>query len=171
VRETLPRARRVAALLDSSSDTGTGYFGLVEREGRRLGIEFVPSAVRGAADLEARIVEAARATDALFVVPSTMMQRFSRQIGALARKHRVPSFAYASDYAQGGVMVTYGVDRMAMFRRTAGHVERILKGGRPADMPIELPDTLELVVNLRTARELGVNIPPAVRVRADRTIE
>lgn len=171
VREILPRARRVAAILDPTSGTQTGYFGLVEAEARRLGIEFRAFEVRRAAELEPVLGDTSRSCDAVFVVPSTMFQRFSGQIGALALKHRVPSFAYGAEYADAGVMVTYGVNRAAVFRHVAGHVDRILKGARPAEMPIELPNAFELVVNLRTARALGVTIPPSVLVRADRAIQ
>lgn len=172
VRETLPRARRVSAILDPTSGAQTGYFSLVEAEARRLGIEFRAIEVRGAEDLAAAVAGAARdQSDALYVIPSTMLQRQNKRIGELALKYRLPSFAYAAEYADGGVLLTYGVNRTAVFRRAGGYAARILKGSAPADLPIERAAEFELVVNLRTAKALGLAIPAAVLVRATRTID
>jgi ABC-type uncharacterized transport system substrate-binding protein len=172
IRETLPRARRVLALTDATSGAQTGYFGQVEPEARRIGLEFRPAAVRGAPDLEPAFAVAARAKlDAVYVVPSTMLQGLGSRIGELALRFRLPSFAYAVEYAAAGVLLTYGVNRAAIFRRMADYCARILKGAAPGDLPIERPAVFELALNLKTATALGVAIPPAVLVRATRTIE
>jgi putative ABC transport system substrate-binding protein len=172
IHETLPRARRVLALVDATSGAQTGYFDLLEPEARRIGIEFRAVKVRGARDLGPAFADAARAKlDAVYVVPSTMLQGLGSQIGELALKHRLPSFAYAAEFAAGGVLLIYGVDRSAIFRRMADYAARILKGTAPGELPIERPAEFELVLNLKTAKALGIAIPPAVRLRATRTIE
>ena len=172
VRETLPGAKRVIAILDPTSGAQTGYFSVVEAQARRLGIEFDAVDIRRPEELEPAIAAAARqSVDALYVIPSTMLQRHSRQIGALALKHRMPSFAYSAEYADGGVLLTYGVNRAAVFRRAGGYAGRILKGAAAADLPIERAAEFELIVNLKTARALGVAVPPAVLVRARRTVD
>ena len=172
VRETLPRAQRVSAILDPTSGTQTGYFDLIEAQVRKLSLAFDRTDVRGAADLEPAIRRAAAVqSDALYVIPSTLLQRYARRIGELALKYRLPSFAYSSEYAEGVVMLVYGVNRAAVFRRVAAYVDRILKGSPPGEIPIEQASEFELIVNSRTAKALGVAIPPAVLVRATRTLE
>jgi putative tryptophan/tyrosine transport system substrate-binding protein len=172
IRETLPRARRVLALADATSGVQTGYFAMVEPEARRIGLEFRRVEVHGAKDLAPAFADAARERlHAVYVLPSTMLQGLGSRIGDLALKYRLPSFAYAAEYAARGVLLTYGVDRTAIFRRLADYAARILKGTAPGDLPIERPAEFELVLNLKTARTLGIAIPPAVFVRTTRTIE
>lgn len=171
LRETLPSARRVSALLDPTSGAQTGYFDFVEGEARKLGIRFERTDVRGAGELEPAIARAAKAkSDALYVIPSTMLQGSSRRIGELALQYRLPSFAYAAEYAEAGVLLTYGVNRAAVFRRSAGYVDRILRGASAAELPIERAAEFELVINLRTAKALGLALPPQVLLRATRQI-
>lgn len=172
VRETLPRAQRVTAILDPTSGAQTGYFDLIEAQASKFDLAFDRVGVRGAADLEPAIMRAAAArSDALYVIPSTLLQRYARRIGELALKYRLPSFAYSPEYADAGVMLVYGVNRAAVFRRVAAFVDRILKGSPPGEIPIERVSEFEVIVNSRTARALGVTIPPAVLLRATRTLE
>jgi len=172
VREVLPRARRVTAILDPTSGAQTGYFDLVEAQARRLGIRFERADIRSADEIEPAVARAARGkSDAIYVIPSTMLQRYSRRIGELALKYRLPSFSYSAEYADGGVLLAYGVNRPATFRRAASYVDRILKGGSPAEMPIERSSEFELIVNLLTAKALDVKVPQTVLLRASRTID
>ena len=109
--------------------------------------------------------------EALFVLESTLIYRARRDIARLALKHRLPtSFAFR-EYADAGGLVTYGVNFANMFRRAADYVDRILKGADPGDLPIEQPTTFELVINRKTAKRLGLTIPPSLLLRADQVIE
>lgn len=172
VRDTLPAARRVAAIVNPPSDRGTGFLAEVQAAGRRLEMEFRPYEVYGAADLEKVFAAAAAAkSDAAFIVPSTLLSTLRAKIVQLALQHRLPLFSYSREWADAGALLAYGISREGMFRRAGDYVDRILKGASPADMAIERPSEFDLAVNLRTAKALGVKIPPTVLLRATRTIE
>ena len=108
---------------------------------------------------------------ALFIVPDPVITPNVKRIAGLAAKARLPSIFHISEYADVGGLVTYGPDRADLFRRAATFVDKILKGAKPGDLPIEQPTKFELVVNLKTAKALGITIPQSVRFRADRVIE
>ena len=109
--------------------------------------------------------------EALFVLESTLIYRARRDIAQLALKHRLPtSFAFR-EYADAGGLVAYGVNFSSMFRRAAEYIDKILKGANPGDLPIEQPTTFELVINLKTAKALGLAIPPSLLLRADQVVQ
>lgn len=172
VRQTMPTARRIGAIVSPASDAGTGYLGKLQEEGRRVGLELQPFEVRAAQDLDGAFDRAARAkVEAVLIVPASIFATLRTRIGQLTLHHRLPCFAYAPEFSEAGALAAYGFSRERTFRRAADYVDRVLKGARPAEIAIERSAEFELVVNLRTARALGVSIPPAVLVRATRTID
>jgi putative tryptophan/tyrosine transport system substrate-binding protein len=172
VRQALPRARRIGTLVSPTSDAGMGNLEKMRQEGRRLGLELSAVAVRAAAELEPALADAARAeVDAILIVPSTLFASLRTRIGQLTLQYRLPCFAYAPEFTDAGALAAYGFSRERVFRRAADYADRVLKGARPAEMPIERAAEFELVVNLRTAKALGLSIPQALLVRATRTVE
>jgi putative ABC transport system substrate-binding protein len=123
-------------------------------------------------DLQAAFAEAAKSqTEALIVLPSPFFFGYRTRIVQLAARHRIPVMYHQREYVVGaGGLMSYGPDLHDMFRRAAGYVDKILKGARPADLPIEQPTKFELVVNLKTAGILGLSIPPSVLSRADQVV-
>jgi putative ABC transport system substrate-binding protein len=109
--------------------------------------------------------------DAVIFGENTLFLADRRHVADLAMMHRLPMMAAAKEYAQAGVLVSYGTDYSDLFRRAAEYVDKILRGAKPADLPIEQPTKFELVINLKTAKALGLTIPPSVLARADEVIE
>jgi len=114
---------------------------------------------------------ASKRTDALFVLGSPILNRDRKLIIALAAKHRLPAIYEWREHVEEGGLMAYGGDASALFRRVAAYVDRIFKGANPADLPVEQPTRLELVINLKTAKALGLTIPPSLLARADQVIE
>jgi putative ABC transport system substrate-binding protein len=172
LREVAPRASRVAVLWNSA-DPGKD---IELRETRlaadRLGVTLQPVEVRGPSDFDRVFAEIARGRpDALIVFSEPLVLTHRRRIVEFAAKMRLPAISETKEVAEAGGLLTYGASLPALFRRAAYYVDRILKGADPATLPVEQPTTFELVVNLRTARALGVTIPQSVLLRADRVLE
>jgi len=144
----------------------------VETAARRLGLAPRFLKVVEVADFEPAF-RAARAegAGAILVLPSPFLNAQRRQLIELAARYRLPAFYEFREFVEDGGLMSYGPSILEMFRSSASHVDRILKGARPGDLPIERPTTFELVINLRTARALGLSIPPAVLGRADQVLE
>jgi putative ABC transport system substrate-binding protein len=139
---------------------------------RRLGITLQYVDVRSPGDLDAAFAAMTRErAEALLVFPSTMLFAERSRIAALAAKHRLPAAYNAREFAEAGGLMTYGASLTALVRRAASFVDKILKGAKPGDLPVEQPTTFELVVNLSTARALGLKVPQSILLRADRVIE
>ena len=136
----------------------------------QLQLDVIP--IHGAADLERTIGEIAHATNAcLVVVPSTFMATHRQTVIALAAQHRVPAIYGFGYYCRSGGLVSYGFDVRDLFLRAASYVDRILKGEKAGDLPVQTPTKFELVINLKTAKALGLEIPPTLLARADEVIE
>jgi putative ABC transport system substrate-binding protein len=144
----------------------------LEAAARTLSINLKSVEARDPEELDAalRAISAA-GVDALMLVPTRMMNLNAKRIASFALERRLPAVSMWSSFAVAGGLMTYGPDVDAMIRRSASHVDRILKGAKPADLPVERPTHYQLVVNLKTARTLGVTIPSSVLLRADRVIE
>jgi putative tryptophan/tyrosine transport system substrate-binding protein len=169
LKEVVPQAARVAVLWNPAHVDLE--FKELELAGRALGITLQSVEVRVAEEWDGvfHAVAAGRA-DALLVVPSRMINHHAQRIAAFALEQRLPAVALWSVFAEAGVLLTYGPNIGAMIRRTATHIDKILKGARPGDLPIERPTQFELVVNLKTAQALGLTVPPSLLFQADKVI-
>lgn len=170
LRELLPGMRKLAVLWQSNSQGGSLSFREVENRTQALGIAIVNIGVRKRAEIADALAAAARDANAVLVIggPLTFDERI--QIASLARKYKLPAIGTASDFVVSGLLISYGVDFLDLFGRAAGYVDKILKGTKPGDLPIEQPTKFELVLNNETARMLSIKIPPSIRLRADLVI-
>jgi putative ABC transport system substrate-binding protein len=168
-KETLPTVNRVAVFSDLFT---VDQLRKVEEANRSIGLKLQPLKLGNPPDLEDafRVIMRSRA-EGLFVLESALIFRARREIAQLALKNRLPtSFAFR-EYVDVGGLVAYGVNFSSMFRRAAEYIDKILKGANPGDLPIEQPTTFELVINIKTAKALGLTIPPSLLLRADQLIE
>jgi putative tryptophan/tyrosine transport system substrate-binding protein len=172
LKETLPSVSRVALLWDS--DSRTEVFSLKDAEGaaRSLSLHLQPVDVHRPEDLERAFANMMRShPDALVPVTSNIFRAHRARVVALTAKNRLPGIFDTRVYVEAGGLMSYGSDTKAIFRGLAGYVDRILRGAKPGDLPVEEPTKLELVINLKTAKALGLTIPPDVLARADETIQ
>jgi putative ABC transport system substrate-binding protein len=171
LKEAIPKVSRVAVLYNPSVVAALLELNEAKLAAPRLGMSVQPLDVRNSSDLDAAfdLITKERA-EALFVQgdPFTMTNR--KRILGLAAKRRLPVISVFGDFADSGGLMSYGPNRLDMFRRTAVFVDKILKGAKPADLPVEQPTKFEFVINLKTAKQIGLTIPPNVLVRADRVI-
>jgi putative tryptophan/tyrosine transport system substrate-binding protein len=170
LRELVPRATRLAALLNMSNPALPSQWREIEKTARSIDIEPLLLDVRKVEDLEPAFTTAARLrVDAMIVGLDTLTQANQWTIVDLAAKYRLPAMYASTEFARG--LVAYGVNYPEMYRRAAGFAHKIFRGARPADLPVEEPTAFELVINLRTARSLGLTIPPSLLLRADHVVE
>jgi putative ABC transport system substrate-binding protein len=173
LKEIAPGVKRVAVIRDPSVPAGSGGLAAIQTVAPSLGVEVTPIGVREAGEIEHAIAAFARGSNGglILVGPTSSVQRHRDLIVALAARHRLPAvYAYRSHVMSGG-LISYGLDNLDQYRRAAGYVDRILKGEKPADLPVQAPTKYELVVNLKTAKTLGLEIPTTVLARADEVIE
>jgi len=172
LRELLPRLARVAAIFNMGNPVTPPQWHVVEATARSLGIEPQLLDVRRPEDLP-RLFDAAakQRAEALIVGLDGVTQGNLRPIAELAAKQRLPSIYGAKEYVAFGGLITYGASDFHMYHRAATFVDKIFKGAKPADLPVEQPTKFELVINLKTAKALGLTIPPSILVRADEVIE
>ena len=168
-KEAVPGISRVGVL----AAVGSSSFQEYEPAARALKVSLEPLEVRGPnPDLEGAFeVAAKRRANALITVGSRQINGYRKQIVELATKNRLPSMFEVSVWVEGGGLLSYSADDAASFRRAAYYVDKILKGAKPADLPVEQPTKFEFVINLKTAKQIGVKIPPNVLARADRVIK
>jgi putative ABC transport system substrate-binding protein len=168
LREAVPRAARIAALFDTASLPAQR--GETQKAAMSLGITLTIAEVQDSDYHSAFASLAALRPSALFVAGSTFFFRDRRQIIELAAKHRLPAIYEWPEQAQDGGLMAYGSSLSEGYRRLAGYVDRICKGAKPGDLPVEQPTKFELVVNLKTAKALGLTIPSSLLQRADEVI-
>jgi len=167
IRELLPAARRLAVLANGADPFTPSYLAAIGESARRLGIDMEPIMVRPAEPLEAAFeAMIAKGSQALIVQGSLVRP----EAADLALKHRLPSLSSPSIWPRAGGLLSYSADFSAMLREAAAYVDRILKGAKPADLPVSFPTKFELIVNLKTANALGLAIPPNILSRADEVI-
>jgi putative ABC transport system substrate-binding protein len=172
LKQIAPEVKRVAVLRDATIASGIGQFGAIQSAAPSLGMEASPVNVRDVGDIERDIAAFARSSNGGAVVTgSPEALRHRDLIITLAARHRLPAvYAYRSFVSEGG-LISYGPDFVDQYRRAAGYVDRILKGEKPADLPVQAPTKYELVINMKTARALGLDVPPMLLARADEVIE
>jgi putative ABC transport system substrate-binding protein len=172
LKEIAPRMVRVAFVASPKTPTYGYFLRAAEAVAPSLAIELMPSPVETAADIERAIESFARAPNGgLFLPPNSITVLHRDLMVALAARHRLPAvYPFRLFVAAGGLM-SYGTDQVETFRETAVYVDRILRGAKPADVPVQAPIKYETIVNLKVAKALGVDVPPSLLVRADEVIE
>jgi len=171
LKEAVPKLSRVAVLYDPARPSAI-ELKEVQRAARALGLTIQPWEVRAAHDFEG--VFAARSKerpDGLYVIGGVLIRNNEKWTLGLALKSRLPSVYPSRQFVDAGGLMSYGADQADSYRRVAYYVDRILKGAKPADLPVEQPTKFELVINLKTAKQIGVTIPPNVLARADKVIK
>jgi putative ABC transport system substrate-binding protein len=172
LKDVAPRTSHVALLLDATSLLRTTVLNETRAAGQALGTEVTPYEARTPEDCIAAFQAATAAgANGVLVQPSPIFLRLRTQIADLARTSRLPSLFADSEFAEVGGLLTYGPNAMDAYHRSASNVDRILKGARPADVPVTQPTEFEFVINLKTARELGLNIPSSVMQQATQVIQ
>jgi putative ABC transport system substrate-binding protein len=170
LKEMLPHASRVAVLLNPTH-VDLEYKEL-EAAGRKLGIKLQAVEVRSPEELEPGLrTVAAGKPDALIFVPSRLLNLNVKRIATFALEQHLPSVSMWAAFTDNGGLMTYGPDVPSMIKRSAHHVDKILKGAKPADLPMERPTRFDFILNLKTAKALGLTVPQSLRLRADRVVE
>jgi ABC-type uncharacterized transport system substrate-binding protein len=172
LKETAPRVTRVAVLRDPDMAAGSGQLGAIQSVAPSFGVELSPVNVRDAPEIERAVAAFARGSNGGLIVSASGLAIVHRDlIITLAARHRLPAVYFARYFVTGGGLISYGSDNIDPHRRAAGYVDRILKGEKPADLPVQAPTKYELVINLKTAKALGLEVPPSLLARADGVIE
>jgi putative ABC transport system substrate-binding protein len=172
LKEIAPRVTRVAVIRDSNITAGVGQWSAVQTAAPSFGMEASPINLRDAAELERTVSTFARYPDGALIVTSSGLAISLRDaIVAQAAKYGLPAMYYSRAFVSAGGLISYGSDRADQFRRAASYVDRILRGDKPSDLPIQSPTKYELVVNLKTAKTLGLDVPFNLQQRADLVIE
>jgi putative ABC transport system substrate-binding protein len=172
LKEIAPRVTRAAVLRDAALAAGTGQLGAIQSVAPSFGVELSPIDVRDAGEIERAVTAFARSpNDGLLVTGSALATVHRDLIVALAARHRLPAVYTLRLFVAVGGLISYGPNSTDPFRRAANYVDRILKGEKPAELPVQAPVKYELVLNLKTAKALGIEIPPTLLARADEVIE
>jgi ABC-type uncharacterized transport system substrate-binding protein len=172
LKEIAPSVMRAAVLRDAAMGAGPGQFGVIQALAPSLGVEVAPVNVRDAGEIERSVAGFARSSNGGLIVTGSALTAVHRDlIVTLAARHRLPAVYFGRDFVTGGGLISYGPDIIDQYRRAAGYVDRILKGEKPADLPVQAPTKFELVINLKTAKTLGLDIPPTLLALADEVIE
>jgi putative ABC transport system substrate-binding protein len=172
LREALPSLARVAVIWSPRNDENRRRLASLAAPAKTLGTQIESIQARDAQEIDRALAGASRSrADAMMTLADAFLWSQREQIVAVAARYRLPAMYPELDFAEVGGLMAYGPSVPDNFRRAAGYVDRILKGAKPAELPIELPTRLNLVVNLKTARALGLTLPPSLLVRAERVIE
>src|SRR5262249_31113863 len=172
LKEIAPGVKRAAVIREAGTANGTGFFAAVQAVAPALGVELTPVGVRDGGEIERGINAFARSAEGGLIVTGSGQTAGHRDlVVALAARHMLPAIYHRRVYVTDGGLISYGPDFTDQFRRAAGYVDRILKGEKPADLPVQAPTRYELMINLKTARALGLDVPPSLLAIADEAIE
>jgi putative ABC transport system substrate-binding protein len=172
LKEIVPSVTRAAVLRDPSITAGVGQFAVIQSVASSIGLDVRPVNLRDAGEIERAVTAFARsANGGLVVTASALSLVHSELILALAARHKLPAIYPRRSFVAAGGLISYGFDALDQVQRAAGYVDRILKGEKPADLPVQAPTKYELIVNLKTAKALGLDVPPMLLARADEVIE
>jgi ABC-type uncharacterized transport system substrate-binding protein len=172
LKEIAPRVTRAAVLRDPAVASGIGQFGAVQIVAPSLGVQVTPVDVRDAGEIERALTAFAHGLNGGLIVTGTPVAFAHRDlIISLANRHRLPAVYWHRRFVASGGLISYGPDTIDPFRRAAGYVDRILKGEKPADLPVQAPTKYDLVVNLKAAKALDLTVPETLLARADEVIE
>ena len=172
LKQNAPGVTRVAVLRDPTQGSATGQFGAIQTVAPSLGVEAIPVNLRDVSEIERAVATVARSGNGgLIVAAGGSASRHRNLIITLAARHKLPAVYFERSFVTAGGLLSYGPDRVDNFRRAATYVDRILKGEKPADLPVQTPTKYETVLNLKTAKALGLAVPPTLLARADEVIE
>ncbi|MFZ0262992.1 MAG: ABC transporter substrate-binding protein [Pseudolabrys sp.] len=172
LKQIAPGVTRAAVLWDPTIPAGIGQFAVIQSVAPSMGIEVTPVNMRDATEIERAVAAFAREPNGgLIVTASSLAQAQRDLIVTLAARHKLPAVYFQRIFVTGGGLISYGADAVDQYRRAAGYVDRILKGEKPADLPVQAPTKYELVINLKIAKTLGLTVPPSLLARADEVIE
>ena len=172
LKEIAPGLTRAAILRDPTIPAGIGQFASIQSVAPSFGVELSPVDVRDASEIERDVSAFARGSNSGLIVTSSGLAAVHRElIIALAARYRLPAIYSYRYFATSGGLISYGPDPIDQYRRAAGYVDRILRGEKPADLPVQAPTKYELAINLKTAKALGLTVPPTLLARADEVIE
>jgi putative ABC transport system substrate-binding protein len=172
LKEIAPGVTRAGVLRDTASTVAVGQLGAIQAAAAALGVELSPLGMRDADELERSISTFARSANGGLIVAASALAFVHRDsIITLAARYRLPAVYFVHAFVAGGGLIAYGPNQIEPCRRAASYVDRILKGEKPADLPVQAPTKYELVINLKTAKALGLDVPPSLLARADEVIE
>jgi ABC-type uncharacterized transport system substrate-binding protein len=172
LKQIAPSLTRVAILRDPATAAGIGQFAAIQSVAPSFGVELRPIDMRKADEIERAVAAFARSSNGGLIVTAGSGSAMHRGlIIMLAARHQLPAVYSAHHFVTGGGLISYGPDRVDQYRQAAGYIDRILKGEKPSDMPVQAPTKYELVINLKTAKALGLTVPPTLLARADEVIE
>ncbi len=172
LKQIAPGVTRAAVVRDPAVASGIGQFAAVQAVAPSLGVDLTPVDARDTFEIERAVTAFARSSNAgLIVTASPVALRHRDLIVTLAARHRLPAAYTSGPYVAAGGLISYGPDLLDQYRRAAGYVDRILKGEKPADLPVQAPTRYELIINLKTAKAIGVDVPPTLLARAHEVIE
>jgi len=172
LKELVPGIKHTAVLRDPTITAGIGMWSAIQAVAPLLGVELRPIDVRSASEIERAVGEFARIPNGGMIVTGSGLAVIHRDlIIALADRHKLPTMYYERFFSGSGGLISYGPDYIDQYRRAAGYVDRILKGEKPADLPVQAPTKYELVINLKTSKSLGLTVPQSLLGRADEVIE
>ena len=171
IKEAFPKVSRVAILLNAANPVMVLNFKEIERTARAMGLKPESLEIRNSDELDGALMAPPRGqVEVLIVLQDSLVIAYSKRIVEFAAKHRLRGMYFESRWVETGGLMSYGPNYPDLFRRAAGYVDKILKGRRPADLPVEQPTKFELFINLKAAKQIGVTIPPNVLARADKVI-
>ena len=172
LKQITPQLTHVGVVRSTLVPSGPPQFGVIQAVSQSLGVEVSAISIRDAGDIERAVAAVARtANGGLIVTPSASTSILRDNILMLAARHKLPAiYAYRSDVVAGG-LISYGPDVTDQFREAASYIDRVLKGEKPADLPVQVPTKYQIVINLKTAKALGLTVPPTLLARADEVIE
>src|SRR6266536_2624187 len=172
LKQIAPSVTRAAVLRDAAITAGIGQFAVIQSVAPSVGIDVSPINVHNSDEIERAVTAFARTANGGLIVTASGSSAVHRKlIISLAARHKLPAVYYRRLYVADGGLISYGPDYVDQYRQAAGYVDRILKGEKPADMPVQTPTKYELVINLKTAQGLGLTIPPSLLARTDEVIE
>jgi putative ABC transport system substrate-binding protein len=172
LKQIAPSVTRAAVLRDPTLTAGIGQFAVIQSVAPSVGVDVSAINLRDAGEIEAAVADFAREPNGGLILTASALASVHRDlIVALAARYKLPAVYISRFYAVGGGLISYGPDFIDQYRRAAGYVDRILKGEKPADLPVQAPTTYKLTINLKTAKALGLTVPPALLGRADEVIE
>jgi putative tryptophan/tyrosine transport system substrate-binding protein len=172
LKEIAPGVTRAVVLRDLATTPGIGQFAAIQTAAQSLGVELTPVNVRDPSGIERGVTAFGRSSNGGMIVTGSALANIHRDlIVTLAARHKLPAVYFERFFVDGGGLLSYGPDFVDQFRRVATYVDRILKGEKLADLPVEAPTKYELVINLKTAKALGLDVPPTLLARADEVIE